>query len=143
MGDPIYSVVLVFASVVGLLSTIELARMYRKAGVEGRARLLLAAFVAIAGILTIVASYFGGIAVRRLIGFPPLDWTPGVSFLLACIVFAIPPALVWLARYIAAEPTEHSAATTAAATIRIEATVEDTRERVVDIQQRTGGDGDA
>lgn len=107
--DWLYPALILGFGAIGWYSTFRLIGKYRTVRVPGRARWILIAFVVVSVVISFAASYFGFLSVRRVLGYPPMDWTPGVSVLVACIVFLLPPLLDRIADYIANEPIPDSA----------------------------------
>lgn len=91
LADVLFAAAFLGSFVLGLRSTVRLWDRYSY-GREPRSRILLA-FVVIACALTLVAGWVGFLALRRLLGFEAVPWTPIVTYGLAIIIVAIP---VWL-----------------------------------------------
>jgi Mn2+/Fe2+ NRAMP family transporter len=94
-ADPapyVIAAVFVVACLVGLRSTLRLARIYRDVApaLPARDRMILQAFVVVAGSITTASGIFGALAVRRLLGFPPLSWSPFITVVVATIVLFLP-----------------------------------------------------
>lgn len=68
---------------------------------ESRRHPVLILLTVIANIITIAALYFGVMSFRRLLGFPPFDWAPTISALVASIIFLLPPLIEYVVARIA------------------------------------------
>lgn len=91
----IYTVSLFVAAAFGWYSTVRAFRRYRRIAPElpGSLDLIQFAFVIVRLVASIAATWFGYLALRRLLDFEPLDWSPVVSLALAVGVFLLPPFL--------------------------------------------------
>ena len=90
MNDAVVVAVLfVVPAILGVRATYRLWRLY----LDTKRNSIVFSFAMISTIITSAASFYGIIAIRRLLGFTPLDWTPGASLLLAALVLFIPAAL--------------------------------------------------
>jgi hypothetical protein len=88
---------------VGIICTLGLWRRYSTIAptLPGRDRLVLQAFVVIAVACTLAAGYFGVLALRRLLGYEPLDWTGVISYVIAEAILLIPLYIVIIVRAVA------------------------------------------
>lgn len=84
------AVVVAFAR--GLRATSRLVRRWRATSAEGRS-MILWAFVVVAASVTVAAGWVGLLSVRRILGFAPLDWSAGITTVLAIALFFIPEFL--------------------------------------------------
>lgn len=94
--DSIFIVGVLIAFTFGVRSTWRLWRRYRDAApvlVEWRERLVLGSIVFVAFAITGAAAYFAFLAVRRLLGYEALDWSPYASSAVAIFVLLIPTYL--------------------------------------------------
>lgn len=94
--DMLFALGVIIAFLSGTRSTWRLWRRYTSARVvllEPRERLILRSFVIVSVMITVAAGYFGFVALRRMLGYDPLDWTPTVSVLLAIVILFIPTML--------------------------------------------------
>ena len=92
----LFAVAVAVAFVSGVRSTFRLWRRYRAVVpvlTDARERLLLRSFVAVSTAITLAAGFYGLLAVRRLVGFPPFEWGIEASALVAIGVLFIPAAL--------------------------------------------------
>lgn len=90
-----FTIVALIAFILGVRGSVRLTRRYHDVTpelVEGE-RLILAAFVVVSWLITLVAGYLIAVTARRLLGFQPLEWTPLVTLLLASLVLLIPAGL--------------------------------------------------
>jgi hypothetical protein len=99
LTDLAFALVVTAAFIAGVVSSARLTRTYVEISstLDWRARLVALTFVVVAWTITIAAGFFGALAVRRLLGAPPLDWSPNASAIVAAFVLFIPVALdfVW------------------------------------------------
>lgn len=82
----------VILALLGIRATRRLWRRWAF-NVESRKSLILLTLAAISTLITTAAGFYGIIALRRLLGFEPLPWTPAVSLVLAAAVLLIPALL--------------------------------------------------
>jgi hypothetical protein len=85
---------------VGVHSTVGLWRDYHEIArffTNPRSRIIGRAFVIVSAVVTIAAGYFGFLAVRRMLGFDALDWSPILSLAFSIPVLFVPAYLrrVW------------------------------------------------
>lgn len=89
----IYAALFGMASAVGVRSSWKLTQRYlrvREALRRPIDRLLLELLVFISWSITLAACYFGAFTVRRMLGFPPVDWNPPISAAIATAILFIP-----------------------------------------------------
>lgn len=68
--------------------------------------LLLFALSFGASVVTVTASWVGFLTVRRLFGFPPIDWSPPVTGLLAVLIFWVPSLFDYVVSRIGRRPDQ-------------------------------------
>lgn len=108
MNDPVQWFLLLtgLAFLAGLRGSWRLTRRYRDVSSQllRRERLLLGAIVGVAWIITATSGYFAFFSARRLLGYPPVDWTPAVSAVIATLVLFIPAGLDYIVGLVARVP---------------------------------------
>jgi uncharacterized membrane protein len=80
----------VISAPIAIRATWRLWRLWR---LDDERSLLLLAFWVTALIVTAAGLWVGVLQVRRLIGYPPLDWSPPITGVLTIIVLQIPMIL--------------------------------------------------
>ena len=96
MSDGTWFLVLfLVVGVLGLRGSIRLTRRYRavKTRLDNRDRLILLVIVWVAWLVTFSALYFGGLSIRRVLGFETIPQLNPVSALIAIAIFLIPVLL--------------------------------------------------
>lgn len=90
-----YLALFVIVGVLGIRGSWRLTRRYHDVSPQlvERERLILLAFVIVAWLVTVAALYFGGLSVRRLLGFEALPQFSAVSAVIAFAIFLIPAFL--------------------------------------------------
>ena len=91
----VYAVLFGIAAIFGLRGSVRLTRRYRdvRSRLDSREALILLAIVIVSWVITITAFYFGGLSVRRLLGFESIPELVPISALLAIGVLFIPTFL--------------------------------------------------
>lgn len=84
-------------------ATWNLWRLYRA---DTHHSLLLFALAFSAAVVTVTGIWVGLLTVRRLLGFPALEWSPPVTGLLAVIIFWVPVLFDWVVNQIAHRPDQ-------------------------------------
>lgn len=94
------------AFLAGLRGSWRLTRRYRDVSPQllRRERMLLGAIVGVAWLITASAGYFAFFSVRRILGFPPVDWTPAASVAIATAILFIPAGLDYVVGLVARVP---------------------------------------
>lgn len=95
-GAAFVTFMLVATAAVGFLCSAWLWGNYRVIAptLPGRDRLVLQAFVVISIGATVVAGFFGFLALRRIAGHPPYEWASSVTLIIAELIFLTPVYLV-------------------------------------------------
>lgn len=94
-----YALLAFILAILAIRGSVKVTRRFRAASRgEGALstwseRLLVGLLVVICWFLTALAMYLSVLSVYRLVGFPPLTWTPAVSASLAIGVLLIPAAI--------------------------------------------------
>lgn len=104
MNDPAavalaYTIAFGLPVVLGIRATYRLWRIYLF-DAESRSQVILLAFAVIATVITVAGAVFGGLALRRFLGFEALPFSAPLTIVLAAIILLIPAALERLVTYI-------------------------------------------
>jgi hypothetical protein len=94
-----YTLVFGLPSLLGLRATWRLWRIYLY-DEDSRRQVILLAFAVIATVITTSGIVFGGLALRRFLGFEQLPFASALSLLLAALILLIPAGLEWLVSYV-------------------------------------------
>lgn len=94
------SLLFVIPALLGIRATWRLWRIYWF-NHESRKQEILLGLALTSTIITGAASFYGVLAIRRLLGFEPLDWTAPISLALAAAVLFLPAALERMVNHIA------------------------------------------
>lgn len=88
-------VAFLIVAVLGIRGSWRLTRRYHdvRGQLIPRERLILLAMVIVAWTVTVAALYFGGLSVRRALGFPALPELAPLGTLFAIVIFLIPAFL--------------------------------------------------
>jgi hypothetical protein len=88
----VFAGIFILAFLIGARSTLRLWGTYQRVApnLVYRDRLILQAFVVASVTITLAAGYFGAFSVRRILDYPPIDWQPPVSALVAAAVLLLP-----------------------------------------------------
>ena len=88
----VFAVILVTGAIIGMRSTYLLVRTYfRLKAMHPPVRTIIAAaFVLVAGIVTVAVAWLGGITLYRLVGNPSPDWAPFITAPAVAAVSLIP-----------------------------------------------------
>lgn len=91
----LYAVVFGIVAILGLRGSIRLTARYRAVAdeLDEREQWVLGSFAVVAWTITVVAGYFGVLAVRRLLGFEAIGGLTIVSAVLATVVLLVPAFL--------------------------------------------------
>ena len=91
----VFVVPFIVAAVLGLRGSIRLTLRFRdvRTRLDAHEALILFAIVVVAWVVTVAAFYFGGLAVRRLLGFDTIPELVPVSALISIVVLFIPTLL--------------------------------------------------
>lgn len=94
------------AFLLGLRGSVRLTGRYKDVQSEliPRERLLLASLVGVSWLITLAGGYFLALSIRRSLGYPPFEWTPFTSILVASAVLFIPAGLDYVVSRIARVP---------------------------------------
>lgn len=88
----VITVAFTFAFLLGVRASWRLWHRYHDDTLRPRSLILLA-FLVVAVVVTVVAGWVGFLAVRRMLGFEALSWSPALTYALAFLLALIPEFL--------------------------------------------------
>lgn len=102
----VYAFLFLVVAVLGIRGSWRLTSRYRaiKSQLIARERWILLAIVIVAWAVTFAALYFGGLTMRRLVGFEALPQLAPASALIATGILLIPAFLDWVVEQVARVP---------------------------------------
>lgn len=102
----VYVVLFAVVVILGVRGSVRLTRRFVAVHdrLDDRETWVLGSYVIVAWAITAAAIYFGGLSVRRLLGYEPIDSLQFVSAVVAAVVLLIPAFLDYVVDRVARVP---------------------------------------